>query len=93
MKVVRKLLPHATIILANMFVVFFILDRFNPAMNFIGHTISKWLLLLFALCAIVSSIFSIADTRRAERARARKAEREARAEFSYAPEPEQLLHR
>ena len=39
---------HLTVILAIMFIVFLILDEFNPMMNFIDNDISRWL--LFALC-------------------------------------------
>lgn len=33
---IRKMLPHATLIVAVMFVVFFCIDRVNEAMNFLG---------------------------------------------------------
>ena len=39
---------HLTVILSLMFVVFLILDQFNPMMNFIDNNISRWL--LAALC-------------------------------------------
>ena len=42
-------LRHTTVILALMFIVFLILDQFNPMMNFIDNNISRWL--LAALCA------------------------------------------
>lgn len=35
MKRLSKILPHITIILAGMFIVFWILDILNPTMNFI----------------------------------------------------------
>ena len=35
MKRLSKILPHVTIILAGMFIVFWILDILNPTMNFI----------------------------------------------------------
>ena len=44
-----KLLTHAVLILAVMFGVFFVLDRFNPSMDFINSSLSKALLLVFAL--------------------------------------------
>jgi len=47
---------HANIILGNMFVVFFFLDRVNPAMEFLCSDISKWFLLLFSLCAITNGV-------------------------------------
>ena len=59
MRIFRKLLPHAGIILALMFITFFIVDKFNGAMNFINNDISKALLLLFALVSIANSCFVI----------------------------------
>ena len=47
---------HANIILGIMFVVFFFLDRVNPAMEFLSSDISKWLLLFFCLCAITNGV-------------------------------------
>lgn len=47
---------HANIILGAMFVVFFFLDRVNPAMEFISSDISKGLLLFFSLCAITNGV-------------------------------------
>lgn len=37
MKRLSKILPHITIILAGMFIVFWILDILNPTMNFINR--------------------------------------------------------
>ena len=45
----RFLLSHLTVILSLMFVVFLVLDQFNPMMNFVNNDISRWLLAL--LCA------------------------------------------
>ena len=42
------ILSHLTVILSLMFIVFLILDQFNPMMNFIDNDISRWL--LAALC-------------------------------------------
>ena len=49
-KRVERLLPHAAILIGNMYVVFFLIDRVNPAMNFIDNGLTKGLLLV--LCAI-----------------------------------------
>ena len=48
MSKVRAILRHTTVILALMFLVFLVLDQFNPMMNFIDNGISRWL--LAALC-------------------------------------------
>ncbi len=53
-----EILTHATLVLSAMFLTFVIIDRFNPAMEFIGSDVSDWFLLAFALCALVSSILS-----------------------------------
>ena len=49
-------LSHTTVILALMFVVFLILDQFNPMMNFIDNNISRWLLAALCLSGIGQSI-------------------------------------
>ncbi len=49
---------HASIIIGMMFVVFFVIDRFNPAMEFLTSSLSKWLILLFALFSIGNGAFS-----------------------------------
>ena len=49
MSKLHALFSHCTVILAFMFLVFLVLDQFNPMMNFIDNDISRWL--LAALCA------------------------------------------
>lgn len=49
---------HTGIIIGVMFVIFFIIDRFNPAMEFLTSSLSKWLMLLLALCAIINGLLS-----------------------------------
>lgn len=63
----RKILAHGNIVLAGMFIVFFILDQYNPAMNFIGNTISKRLLLLLCVLALAQSVIGLIAMRRSER--------------------------
>ena len=67
----RKLLPHAAIVISAMYFVFFFIDRVNSAMAFINNDITKGL--LFALCviSILNSIRLISIDRRTERARQR----------------------
>ena len=73
MGMIRKLLPHVGIILALMFITFFIVDKFNGAMNFIGNDISKGLLLVFSLVSIGNSCLLIHQNRKAARRRAERA--------------------
>lgn len=68
---IHELLCHATIVLAGMFLVFFCIDRVNSAMGFIDSEISKWVLLLFCLCALTSSILSVCLLRSGLRTRHR----------------------
>ena len=48
----QELLRHVTVILGFMFLVFLILDQFNPMMNFIDNAISRWLLAALCLSGI-----------------------------------------
>ena len=68
----RKLIPHAAIVISAMYFVFFFIDRVNSAMAFINNDITKGL--LFALCviSILNSIRLISIDRRTERARQRR---------------------
>ena len=50
MRRLGRLAPHAAILLCNMYVVFYLIDRVNKAMNFIDNGLTKGLLL--ALCVI-----------------------------------------
>ena len=52
----ESLLTHLTVILSLMFVVFLILDQFNPMMNFIDNDGSRWLLFALCLSSILRSI-------------------------------------
>ncbi len=72
MRILRTLLPHASIVLALMFITFFIVDKLNGAMNFINNDITKALLLLFSLIAIGNSCLVIAQNRRQARRRSQE---------------------
>ena len=50
LKKLERLAPHAAILICNMYVVFFLIDRVNPAMNFIDNRLTKGLLLV--MCAL-----------------------------------------
>ena len=49
-------LSHATVVLALMFLVFLILDQFNPMMNFVDNGLSRWLLAALCVSGIGQSI-------------------------------------
>lgn len=56
----RAALPHATLILSLMMLVFFVIDRFNEAMAFLNNNLTKWLLFAFCLLVLVLSLAVIA---------------------------------
>lgn len=67
MKRLSKILPHITIILAGMFIVFWILDILNPTMNFINRKISNKLLLALCISAIITAILAVYYQRKSDR--------------------------
>ena len=67
MKRLSKILPHITIILAGMFIVFWILDILNPAMNFINRKLSNKILLAFCISAIITAILAVYSQRKSDR--------------------------
>ncbi len=78
----RKIFPHVTIVLCNMYIVFYCIDRVNSAMSFIDNSITKALLLVLCVLSIVNSIFLIGDNRN-------KVRRENRKHASVKPQPVQ----
>ena len=65
----RKLLPHAAIILSGMYFVFFFIDRVNAAMAFIDNPITKWLLFALGVVSVTNAILLIRDDRARRRRR------------------------
>lgn len=59
MKRMIRVLPHITIILSLMFIVFWILDQYNPLMNFVNSRISNILLLVFCILSLLTSIVTV----------------------------------
>ena len=51
-----KVTEHLTVIFGMVFLVFLVLDQFNPMMNFTDNRISRWLLAVFCLGGISRSI-------------------------------------
>ena len=56
MSKVNGLFNHLTVMFGLMFLVFLVLDEFNPMMNFVNNQISRWLLAVFCVCGISRSI-------------------------------------
>jgi len=74
----KKMLAHCAIIISLMYVVFFCIDLVNPAMGFIDNNITKPLLLVLVIIAIINAIQIIAEERRKLRRRMRRQNRSAR---------------
>lgn len=55
LKRLERWVPHATILICNMYLVFFLIDRVNPAMNFIDNGLTKGLLLLLCAAALFNA--------------------------------------
>ena len=56
MNKLHAFLSHLTVILALMFLVFLILDQFNPMMNFVDNAISHCLLAALCVSGIGQSV-------------------------------------
>lgn len=51
-------LSHATVIGSCMFIIFFFIDRVNPAMDFLGSDLSKWCLFLYCIASLITGLCS-----------------------------------
>ncbi len=52
----RAVFSHLTVILSLAFIVFLVLDQFNPMMNFVDNSISRWMLGALCVSGIMQSI-------------------------------------
>jgi|GEM_PF-612522 len=77
LRLIKKLLPHAAIIISGMLIVFFVIDRFNKPMGFMTNEFHKRLTFALALLALYFAVQLISLQRRAERAEYRRRLREA----------------
>lgn len=59
---------HGTIVLGIAFTVLFVIDRFNPSMDFLGSEQSDWLLLLFCIFSLTDGVMSAASLIRRRKA-------------------------
>ncbi len=64
MKRVKVILPHAGIVLSLMFMVFLVLDDYNPMMNFLTNSISTVNLGVFCVITFANSILGTSRTTR-----------------------------
>ena len=74
----RKVLPHAAIIISVVYFVFFFIDRVNSAMAFIDNDMTKVLLFVLGVISILDAFLIIADDRRRTRLRQKKLEQKKR---------------
>jgi hypothetical protein len=62
---IARLLPHACVVLAGMFITFFIIDQYNSAMSVLGNnSAAKFFLLIFSIVAVIVSAMLIYKQRR-----------------------------
>lgn len=64
MNLIKKFLPHICIILSGMMLIFVVIDQFNRARGLVDNDMTKGLLLVFSLVAIVVSCMLISRQRR-----------------------------
>lgn len=64
MKFIAGLLPHVTIILSGMWLIFFVLDQFNPSMGYLTNPGTSAVLIALALTSIANAILLIGYQRR-----------------------------
>ena len=60
----KKLLPHICLDVAVIFLVLWVLDRVNAAMNFLTRDVFKIPFLVFLILVIIESVILIAYQRR-----------------------------
>ncbi len=87
-RLISRVLPHITIILGLMTLVFFVVDGFNPIMAFMANELSKKIFAVLAVCAVASSVMLIARQWQEDDRRARKLARQQRKQELLAEETE-----
>ena len=61
MRVLRNVCGVLTAALGIVFLVFLVLDEFNPLMNFVDCAASRWMLAVLCLSGVLTGILSGAD--------------------------------
>lgn len=74
-RILSRVLPHLTIILGVMTLVFYVVDGFNAVMAFMASDLSKQVFLVLAVCAIISSVMLISRQWKEDDRKANKAAR------------------
>lgn len=60
----KSAVPHLSLVMSVMMLIFLVLDRVNRAMNFIGNDTFNVTLLIYSLLTILTSVYLIAANRR-----------------------------
>jgi hypothetical protein len=74
-RILSRVLPHLTIILGVMTLVFYVVDGFNAVMAFMASDLSKQVFMVLAVCAIISSVMLISRQWKEDDRRAKKSTR------------------
>lgn len=64
MNLIKKILPHICIILSGMIVTFFIISQFNNAMGLMENDMTKAIIFILGIVAIIVSSMLISKQRR-----------------------------
>lgn len=65
MRRLRTILPHVCIVLSLMFLVFLVLDDYNPMMDFLTNPVSKALLAALCAASVAVSVLMVSTGRKA----------------------------
>lgn len=64
---IEKILPHISIVLSGMVIIFFVIDRFNNSMALLEDDVAKVLILFLGISSILTSSLLVSMQRREER--------------------------
>lgn len=65
---ILTLVPHVSIVISGMMIVFFIIDRFNDAMGFMESDVTKVLIFILSISAITTAVLAMVYRTRLEEA-------------------------
>jgi len=62
--VFKRILPHICIDVAVIFMVLWVIDRFNGAMNMLGRDVFKIPFMIFLVLVVIEAVIHIVEQRR-----------------------------
>lgn len=83
-RLIARALPHLTIILSVMTLIFFFVDGFNAVMAFMASELSKRIFAVLAVCSIATSVMLISRQWKEDDRKARKVARQQEAQEAVA---------